>query len=101
MSCYFLLLIHDCVATFESNTIIKFADDTAMVCLIPDNNDKGYLRNVEDLTHWCQDNNLLLNISKTKELIVAFGKRRNRGGSTPPPPPNISGFSVERVDKVK
>ncbi len=47
--------------TFDSNTIVKFADDTAVVGLITDSNEKVYLKEVEDLTRWCQDNNLLLN----------------------------------------
>ncbi len=42
--------------------------------LIAKLNDLGlnYLKEVEGLTHWCQHNNLLLNVSKTKELIVDF-----------------------------
>ncbi|KAI3366996.1 hypothetical protein L3Q82_009628, partial [Scortum barcoo] len=31
---------------------------------------------VRALTSWCQDNNLHLNISKTKELIVDFRRRQ-------------------------
>ena len=49
-----------------------------MLGLITVNNEKAYLKEVEDLTHWCQDNNLLLNISKTKELIVDFGKKQGK-----------------------
>lgn len=29
----------------------------------------------ENPTHWCQDNNVLLNVSKAKEMIVHFGKK--------------------------
>ena len=76
------LYTHDCVTTFD--TIIKFTDDTAVVGLITDNNEKAYLKEVEDLTCWCQDNNLLLNISKTTELIVDFRQGRSREGTTPP-----------------
>ncbi len=65
----YFLYTHDCAATFDSNTIVKFADDTAVVGLITDNNEKAYLKEVEGLTRWCQDNNLLLNVSKTKELM--------------------------------
>lgn len=45
------------------------------------NNEKAFLKEVEDLTHWCQDNNLVLNSSKTEDMIVDFGKkqRRNNG----------------------
>lgn len=37
----YFLYTHDCVATFNSNTIIKFADDTAVVGLNTDNNEKA------------------------------------------------------------
>ncbi len=70
--------MHDCVATFDSNTIIKFADDTAVVGLITDDNEKAYLKELKGLTHWCPDNNLLMNISKTKDMIVDFGKKHGR-----------------------
>lgn len=45
-----------------------------MVDPITDNNEKVYLKEVEDLTHCCQDN-LLPNVSKTKELILDFWKK--------------------------
>lgn len=67
------LYAYDCIAIFNSNTTIKFADDTAVAGLITDNSEKTYLREVEDLTCCCQDNKLLLNVSKTKELIVDLG----------------------------
>lgn len=65
--------------------------------LITDNNEKASLKELEDLTHWCQDNNLLLNVSKTKELIVDFGKKQGKSYS----PLNINRSSVERVDSFK
>lgn len=39
-----------------------------------DNNEKAYLKEVEDLTQ----NNMLCNIGKTKELIVDFGKKKKK-----------------------
>ena len=39
-----------------------------VVGLITDNDETAY-REVRDLAVWCQDNNLSLNVSKTKELI--------------------------------
>ncbi|KAI3375925.1 hypothetical protein L3Q82_016344, partial [Scortum barcoo] len=41
-------------------------------------------REVRALTSWCQDNNLQLNVSKTKELIVDF-RRRQREEHAPSP----------------
>ena len=51
------LFTHDCVAKHDSNTIIKFGDDTTVVGLIPDN-ETAYREEVRDLAVWCQDNNL-------------------------------------------
>ena len=59
---------HDCVAKQDSNTIIKFADDTTLVDLITDNDETAYREEIRDLAVWCQDNNLYLNMRKTKEL---------------------------------
>jgi hypothetical protein len=70
------LFTHDCTAWHDSNTIIKFADDTTVVGLIMDNDETAYREEVRDLAMWCQDNNLYLNVSKTKEMIVDFRKRR-------------------------
>ena len=69
-------VIPDCTARHDSNTIIKFADDTTVVGLIIDNDEMAYREEVRDLAVWCQDNNLSLNVSKIKELIVDYRKRR-------------------------
>ena len=68
-----------------------------MVVPITNNKEQAYLKEVEDLIFWCQDNNLLLNVSKTKELIVDFGKKQGRNCTSL----NINGSPVERVDSFK
>ena len=40
------------------------------------NNNETEYREVIDLAVWCQDNNLSLNVIKTKEMIVSYKKRR-------------------------
>jgi hypothetical protein len=60
------LFTHDYVAKYNSNTIIKFADDTTVVDLITDNDETAYREEVRDLAVWCQDNNLSLNVSKKR-----------------------------------
>jgi hypothetical protein len=57
--------MHDCVAMHDSNTFIKFADNTMEVGLITNNNETAYREEVRDLPIWCQDNNLSLNGIKT------------------------------------
>ena len=69
------LFTHNCVAKHDTNTIIKFAYNTTVVGLITNNDETAYREDVRDLTVWCQDNNLSLNVSKTKELIVDYRKR--------------------------
>ncbi|KAK3511606.1 hypothetical protein QTP70_011542 [Hemibagrus guttatus] len=87
------LYTYDCVATTNSTTIIiKFPDDTVVVGLISDNNEE--IRNLEN---WCQRNNLLLNVSKTKELIVDFSTKQERNYQTPV----INESPVERVDSFR
>jgi hypothetical protein len=60
------LFTYDCVAMHDSNTIIKFADYTMVVGLITDNNETPNREEIRNLAVWCQDNNLSLNVSKTK-----------------------------------
>ena len=64
------LFTHDCVDKHDFNTIIKVADATTLVGLITDNDETAYGEKVRDLAVWCQDNNLSLNVIKTKEQIV-------------------------------
>ncbi|KAF7696798.1 hypothetical protein HF521_005216, partial [Silurus meridionalis] len=91
------LYTYDCVATSTSTTIIKFADDTVVVGLISNNDETAYLQEVKNLERWCQENNLLLNVSKTKELIVYFSTKQERLYQ----PLNISRTPVERVDSFR
>ncbi|KAK3538358.1 hypothetical protein QTP86_000551 [Hemibagrus guttatus] len=91
------LYMYYCVATTNSTTIIKFADDTVVVELISDNNEMAYLEEIRNLENWCQRNNLLLNISKTKELIVDFCTKQERNYQTP----MINASPVERVDSFR
>ncbi|MCJ8741284.1 hypothetical protein PDJAM_G00068850 [Pangasius djambal] len=76
--------------------IIKFADDTTVVGLIRNNDETHYREEVAQLAEWCGVNNLSLNVSKTKEVVMDF--RRN---SVDHPPPTIDSSAVERVSSAK
>ena len=43
---------------------------------ITDNDETDYREEVRDPTVWCKDNNLSLNVIRTKEMIVDYRKRR-------------------------
>ncbi|KAK1788652.1 hypothetical protein P4O66_002473 [Electrophorus voltai] len=91
------LYTYDCTATSSSTIIVKFADDTVVMGLISDNDERTFLEEIKHLENWCQENNLLLNISKTKELIVDCSKKQEWHYQ----PVRISGTTVERVDSFR
>ena len=90
------LFTHDCMARHASNTIIHFAYDTTVVGLITDNDETAYREEVKDLARWCQNNNLSVNVTKTKEIIVDYRKRRTEHA-----PILIDGAVVEQVESFK
>ncbi|KAK1797886.1 hypothetical protein P4O66_008233, partial [Electrophorus voltai] len=92
----YLLYTYDCTATSSSTIIVKFADDTVVMGLISDNNERAYLEEIKHLENWCQENNLL-NVSKTKELIMDCSKKQEWHYQ----PVRISGTMVERVDSFR
>ncbi|KAK3570548.1 hypothetical protein QTP86_022084 [Hemibagrus guttatus] len=92
----FTLLTHDCAAMHSSNHIIKFADDTIMVGLISKNDESADREEVQRLTSWCKDNNLSLNVEKTKEMVVDFRRAQSEHS-----PLNINGSNVEIVKSTK
>ena len=47
-----------------------------MVGEITNNNEAACREEVRDLTMWCKDNNLSINVIKTKEMIVDYRKKR-------------------------
>jgi hypothetical protein len=74
--------------------IIKFADDTTVVGLITNKDETAYREEVRALGTWCQENNLSLNVNRTKEMIMDFRKQQREH----PPPFHIDGIVVEKVE---
>ncbi|KAI3354422.1 hypothetical protein L3Q82_018945 [Scortum barcoo] len=93
----FTLFTSDCSAIHSTNTIVKFADDTTIVGLISDNDETHYREEIQHLTQWCSNNNLVLNTSKTKEVIVDYRRSRR----TEHAPLLIHGEAVEHVNNIK
>ena len=67
--------------------ILKYADDSYLI--IPSNNADTIQDELDHIAEWADTNNLKLNTSKTKELII------HRPKATYPDPPTLAG--VERV----
>ena len=75
---------------------MKFLDDTTVVGLVSDGDEGRYHKEVERLVGWCSDNNLELNVSKTKEMIIDFREKCCLA-----PHLSINGVRVELVDSFK
>lgn len=84
----FTLLTHDCVPRHKNMTVVG---------LIHKNDESRYRKEVELLECWCNDNKLVLNVDKTKEMIVDF--RRSRPGHTSLC--SSRNQVVERVENIK
>ncbi len=76
--------------------VVKFSDDTTVVGLISGDDERGYRREVRRLVDWCSVNNLELNVSKTKEMIINFRREKKTPSSL-----SINGADVEPVDSFK
>lgn len=92
----FTLLTHDCTSSHNSNLLIKFADDTTVVGLISNKDETNYRSEVSRLARWCSDNNLSLNVDKTKEIVVDFRRAPTQHATL-----TINGATVERVSSTK
>ncbi|PIK42685.1 hypothetical protein BSL78_20454 [Apostichopus japonicus] len=89
----FTLYTYDARSSEQGCSLIKFADDTAMIGLVNGNGDEAYLRQVQSFVNYCDLNFLQLNVAKTKEMIIDF--RRN----TNPPPHVVVKGSAHVVDR--
>ena len=95
----FLFTIYTSDFCFRSGTchLQKFSDDSSIVGCITDDNDEEYRGVVENFISWAGENHLLLNIKKTKELVI--DPRRSTRTTTVPI--TIQGEDIELVDSYK
>ena len=61
--------------------------------MITKNDEAAYSEEVRALGVWCQENNLSLNVNKTKEMIVDFRKQQREHS-----PIHIKGTAVAKVE---
>ncbi|KAK3548591.1 hypothetical protein QTP70_014845 [Hemibagrus guttatus] len=70
----FSLYTNGCTSDHQSVKLLKFADDTTLICLISDGDESAYRGEIDRLVSWCSTNNLELNSLKTVEMTVDFRK---------------------------
>ena len=75
-SLLYLLYTNDLISLSDLVKMFKFADDTTVTGLISGNDETAYRGVVSSITEWCDQNNLSLNISKTKEIVVDYCKNK-------------------------
>ena len=73
----YTIYTNDCRAKDTDNLIIKYADDTSIVGCMSSTEDslQCYNSKVNNFFNWCTEDNLEINVNKTKELIIDFIKR--------------------------
>lgn len=86
----------DCKSNDDNTLMIKFADDTTICGLIKNDDEASYRSQIASTVNWCENNNLVLNVAKTKELVVDFRKIQNSKA-----PLFIGGQAVEQVKSYK
>ena len=80
--------------------LYKYADDMALVGLMQAGNNAVnqsiYFQCIEKLTKWCQDSNLSINETKTKELVMTMSNNTFQDS-----PVIINAQPVEKVEEFK
>ena len=97
--CYpvlYSLFTYDCKAESDNTLVVKFADDTTVTGFVSNNDEVMYRAQVDSILNWCDLNNLILNVTKTKEMIIDFRRIKNKKE-----PLTIRGQTVEVVDSFK
>ena len=65
----YILYTNDCTSSSTNNYIIQFSDDSAILSLLHVDSDISMYTQIESFVHWCDNNHLKLNVSKTQEMI--------------------------------
>ena len=93
----FTLYTADCRSTDSRCIHLKYADDTALVNLVNKKRDNTFVsQQLDRFTEWCTTNHLTLNVKKTKELVIGFGRT-----SYNHEPLVINSENIERVSEYK
>ena len=78
----------------RDNSMHKYADDTYLV--VPASNSQTCAAEIDNVEQWARKNNLVLNRSKSVEIIFTAPRSRR---AVEFPPPAVA--SIERVDSIK
>ncbi len=82
---------------FELPYVI-YVDDVSVASISTDPHDNSLQKAADDLMVWCGENSMRLNATKTKEMVIYFGKRFSQSAIQPIV---IDSTTIERVSKFK
>ena len=93
----FTMYTDDCKMDNDILKLLKFADDSSILAFLRNSGDESvYRKYIVDFTEWCEEHNLLLNVLKTKELIIDFRVKKD-----PLLPVQIKDQDVDQVQSYK
>lgn len=73
-----MLQVYFSIAALESHQLQKYSDDSSVVGCIRLGQDAEYRELVEGFLARCENNHLILNVSKAKEMVVDFKRSKIR-----------------------
>ena len=88
-------MINDLVCSLP---YIKYVDDTSVASVSVDHNDDSLQTALDELSVWCNKNSMRINVSKTKEIRVHFGKSVDKSKLSPLV---LDGVAIETVNSFK
>lgn len=91
----FVLYTNDCQSTYPGRHIVKFADDSVIVSLLSQE-DPVHGPVLLNFVEWCDSAFLNINVDKTKEMLIHFGRSPVFLSSA-----NINDQPVEQVEQYK
>lgn len=89
---FFTLDTADCKYKSDTCHIHKYRDEIAILACVRNGQEGKYRDLTSAFFDWSEENCLILKTTKTKEMIVDFGK-----SNSPLQPVNIDGFDIEVV----
>ena len=64
-------------SNYDDCMIFKYADDTVILGLVRNSSEVNYRLLIDNVSSWCSDNFLNLNVKKTKEVIFDFRREKD------------------------
>jgi hypothetical protein len=92
----FTLYVENMTTSYENIHILKYADDTVILELLCQEQPSNLQQEISKLAAWCSENFLLINTSKTKEMLFT-----NKQHNPDPPLITINDSNVLRVEEYK